>query len=294
MRRYSATNCIQLLTRSPFSLPGRSTTNTGTSARSFSVKGEKAPGDHYIRIRDRSLKIEWEASAGYWSMPPKTYRALGTREPITVRVTAQLGTYYHGDFSDKGRQFQSIDLESRSHDGLIGYVRRNTPECEELLELLSDGNKHEVTLSVGNVNEETAHVVIYSVVSKTWLPNKESAVTWIRHRSRDPVLENGWRHRREPGDAGRLGALMSPTKMTLTQALTKGDALFDHGPYLIEQSHPYQSSVWAVCSSKQDLQEKLSPLSPVEILRFYALDDIEQLSPRYEIAVDDDEALSRP
>ena len=39
------------------------------------AKGEKSPGDHYIRIRGRDLKVEWEASVGYWSCCPKTYRA---------------------------------------------------------------------------------------------------------------------------------------------------------------------------------------------------------------------------
>ena len=93
---------------------------------------------------------------------------------MTVRVTAQLGTYYHGEFSDKGRQYQGIDLESRSHDHLIGYVRRHTPQYDSLLELLSDGNKDEGP-SVGNVNDDTEHVVIYEVVSKTWLVREDQA-----------------------------------------------------------------------------------------------------------------------
>jgi hypothetical protein len=139
------------------------------------VKNEKGSGDHYVRVRGRDLKIDWEASAGYWSMPPRTYRALGTSDPITVRVEAKLGTYYHGDFSEKAQQFQSVDLKSASHDSLIGYVNRHSPQGEELIELLSDGNKHEVVLSVGNVNDDTEHVVIYEVLSHSWLlPEKES------------------------------------------------------------------------------------------------------------------------
>jgi hypothetical protein len=87
---------------------------------------------------------------------------------------------------------------------------------------------------------------------------------------------------------------MSPIKKTLTQALTDGDALFRDGPFLVEQSHRYQGSTWEMCWSVQDLRKKLSPLSPVDVLRFYALDDVEQLLPRYEITVDDVEALPRP
>lgn len=108
-------------------------------------------------------------------MPPKTYRALGASEPITVRVEAKLGTYYSGDFSEKAREFQSVDLKSASHDRLIGYVNRYSPQGEELIALLLDGNKHEVALSVGNVNDDTEHVVIHEVLSHSWLlPEKGS------------------------------------------------------------------------------------------------------------------------
>lgn len=133
------------------------------------VKGEKAPGDHYIRVTGRTIQIEWAASVGYWSMPPKTYLALGTSEPIVARVRASLGTSYFGVFSDKGRQYQAIDLSTRDGRGLYGYVRRHAAEGKELLELLSDGNKHEVTLSISNVCDETDHPVIHAVLSDSWL-----------------------------------------------------------------------------------------------------------------------------
>ncbi|MEZ6057462.1 MAG: CHAT domain-containing protein [Planctomycetaceae bacterium] len=132
-------------------------------------KGEKAPGDHYIRVNGRTIQIEWEASSGYWSVPPKTYLALGAAEPVVARVRASLGTSYFGEFSDKGRQFQAIDLHTKDNRHLYGYVRRHSTEGKHMIELLSDGNKHDVTLSIGNVCDETDHPLIYEVLADSWI-----------------------------------------------------------------------------------------------------------------------------
>jgi hypothetical protein len=133
------------------------------------VKGEKTLCDHYLRVRGRTIQIEWEASVGYWSMPPKTYLALGTSEPIIARVHASIGSSYYGEFSEKGKQYQSVDLWTRNNQSLYGYVRRHSPEGKQLIELLSDGNKHDITVAIGNVCDETDHPLIHSVLSTSWL-----------------------------------------------------------------------------------------------------------------------------
>ena len=94
---------------------------------------------------------------------------MGTAEPIVARVRASLGKSYFGEFSDKGRKFQAIDLRTRDNRHLYGYVRRHSPEGKQLIELLSDGNKHDVTLSIGNVCDETDHPLIYEVIADSWL-----------------------------------------------------------------------------------------------------------------------------
>lgn len=121
------------------------------------VKGEKVATDHYISVKGRSIKIEWSASVGYWSVPPKTYLALGTSKAIVARVKASLGTWFYGEFSDKRRLYQSVDFATKDSQIFHGYVRRHTSDGKELIKLLSDGNKHEVTLSIGNENDETEH-----------------------------------------------------------------------------------------------------------------------------------------
>ena len=140
------------------------------------VKDEKIPVDHYVRVSGRTLQTEWAASAGYWSMPPKTYLALGTAEPIVARVRASLGTSYFGEFSDKGRQFQAVDLYTSEHKHLYGYARRYSSEGKQLIELLPDGNKHDVTLSIGNVCDETDHPLIHEVLSDSWLYDENKSV----------------------------------------------------------------------------------------------------------------------
>ena len=133
------------------------------------VKDEKVSADYYVRVNGRTIQLDWEASVGYWSMPPKTYLALGTPNAIVARVRASLGTSYFGAFSDKSRQFQAIDLYSRDNRHLYGYVGRHTPEGKQLLELLSDGNKHEITLSIGNICDDTDYPLIYAILSDSWL-----------------------------------------------------------------------------------------------------------------------------
>jgi hypothetical protein len=137
--------------------------------------GEKEAKDYYLRIRDREIRVEWEASVGYWTVPPTTYRALGTEIPIVARVRASLGTGYYGSFRDQRRRFQCIDLHTLDNERFWGYVPRHAPEGKELIALLSDGNEHDITLSVGNVDDETDNVRIQAVLSRTWiLPSARS------------------------------------------------------------------------------------------------------------------------
>lgn len=133
------------------------------------VKDQRAPGDHYVRIRGRTIQVDWEATVGYWSMPPKAYLALGASEPIVARVRASLGTSYFGEFSDKARLFQAIDLNTRDFTHLYGYIERHSAQGKHLIELLSDGNGHDVTLLIGNVCDETDSPIIYEVLAESWV-----------------------------------------------------------------------------------------------------------------------------
>lgn len=140
-------------------------------------KGGSASVDQYIRLTDRSIQIEWEASVGYWSMPPKTYLALGTQQPIVARVHASLGKSYYGKFSDNRKQFQSVDLRTQASIHMYGYIHRTTPDGKKLIALLSDGNRRDVTLLIRNVSEETDEALIHALLSDSWLFDGEIQAT---------------------------------------------------------------------------------------------------------------------
>jgi hypothetical protein len=121
----------------------------------------------YVRIKDRSVLIEWEASVGLWSIPPKTVIAVGPMEPIIARTKAQLSDYYNYEFGESQNRaaFQSISLDSCIH----GYVRRGTETYRDLMDILSDGNEHHVTLQLRKVIESSRLLIIDELLSPTWL-----------------------------------------------------------------------------------------------------------------------------
>jgi CHAT domain len=123
----------------------------------------------YLQIRNRSVLVEWEATVGFWSMPAKTYLSLGSQTPVIARVKAELCSDYWGAYSDMGRLYQSIQLQSAGIDLFRGYVRRGSPEHKELVDLLSDGRQHDVTLEIANESGDPKESVIRRALSKTWL-----------------------------------------------------------------------------------------------------------------------------
>jgi hypothetical protein len=126
-------------------------------------------GKVFLRIRDRSILVEWEATVGLWSIPVKTYLALGSSEPVIARVKAELSTYYNDDFFNKKHQFQSVSLKTNDYNSLHGYVERDTVVYSELMDILSDGNEHAITLEILNSTSRTDQPLINKVLSNTWI-----------------------------------------------------------------------------------------------------------------------------
>ena len=107
-------------------------------------------------------------------MPVKTYLALGTKNDIVARVTAEIGNSYYGYFGDKISSFQSISLMTRDFTHLNAYVHRSTPAYKELMGIVADGNPHDVTLGICNINDDTEYPVIKTMLSRTWImPDEE-------------------------------------------------------------------------------------------------------------------------
>lgn len=123
----------------------------------------------FVRIRGRSVLVEWEASVGLWSVPIKTYLALGSREPVLARVKAELDTYYNFDFADQEHRFQSVSLGTEGGPSLHGYVERHSKVYAELMDILADGNEHAITLEILKATDRTDMPLIKKVLSRTWI-----------------------------------------------------------------------------------------------------------------------------
>ncbi len=52
---------------------------------------------------------------------------------------------------------------------LHGYVERDSKVYEELIEILSDGNEHAITLEIEQVTDHTDMPLIKRVLSRTWI-----------------------------------------------------------------------------------------------------------------------------
>lgn len=123
----------------------------------------------YIRIRNRDVLIEWEASVGLWSIPVKTYLALGSKEPVVARVIAELDTYYNFEFGDKKDKYQSVMLRSAGFERLHGYVLRYSDVYGELMDILADGSSHAITIQIIQATEQTDMPIIQKILSHTWI-----------------------------------------------------------------------------------------------------------------------------
>lgn len=142
------------------------------------VAGERVFRDYYVRVEGRSVLIEWEASVGYWSKPVKMYLALGTRDEITARVKAEIGNSYFGEFSGKERVYQNVMLCSEDGTTLYGYVFRTQPVYREIMDVLSDGQSHDITVAIHNLGDETEYPLITTLLSPSWVyPEDEGEPT---------------------------------------------------------------------------------------------------------------------
>jgi len=138
-------------------------------AMEFTSGSDTQQSVFYMNIRERVYLIEWEATVGLWSIPVKTYLALGSDTPVVARVVVELDDYYNYEFSGQQHRFQSVRLRTDAGETLHGYVQRHTPLYDEMFAILSDGNSHSLTLEIVNPTPQTDMPLIQKVLSTTWL-----------------------------------------------------------------------------------------------------------------------------
>lgn len=121
----------------------------------------------YLKPAGDSFLLDWEATVGYWSIPVKTFKALGTNSPICVRVAAELSDYFNYGYED--RIYVSLELKHISGERIHGYIHRGHADFHRLVSVLYDGSGHRITLEIFPGKDETSCVDITRFVSDSWV-----------------------------------------------------------------------------------------------------------------------------
>ena len=134
---------------------------------------DKLVHTYYLKAVAGGFLLDWKASNGYWPIPFKALMALGSRIPVTVRVTAELDTYFNFDY-DPGKYY-SLRLENLERDSLHGFIPMDHEDCSKLLALLRDGRKHRIMVAILPNAPGTGVSLITRYVSESWIDPSESA-----------------------------------------------------------------------------------------------------------------------
>jgi hypothetical protein len=138
----------------------------------FSVPGEEGePYRIYVRKAGESWLVDWPATVGKNPISLKTFRADPPKDPVTLRVVAQLSDYYNYEYADGKDSYYSVELEDRAGDRIHGYAPKDKDLGKKIFKLLQDGKKHEITVEVqAGSTGSIAHIL--ALASQTWFLEK--------------------------------------------------------------------------------------------------------------------------
>ena len=135
----------------------------------FCIARSKLKHDkHHFYITESSgkLLVDWEASYGYWPIPFKTFLALGSQKPISVRVIASLDSYFNYGFNKN--YYTSVRLKHLSGDSIHGFIHFSSTEKSRLIKDLYDGGEHRIVVEI-MPGESNSCVNILRYVSDSWI-----------------------------------------------------------------------------------------------------------------------------
>ena len=140
--------------------------------------GVQSDVDFPFRRTAGGFKIDWEALAGYNPTPLKVFMTERPGTASTFRVECELADYYNYAFSEAKDTHLSVNLRhSNPRISVHGYVSKDSPDGKQLLQLLRDGHRHNLTLELrhigpdGNpINRAGSGVVsVTRLVSDSWV-----------------------------------------------------------------------------------------------------------------------------
>jgi hypothetical protein len=121
----------------------------------------------YLKTKDNSFLIDWDATIGSWPMPFKTYKALGVSDVIRVRVVAELDDYFNYGFA-KADGWVSVRLRHISGGYIHGFLHTTLPDREPLVKHLYDGKSHRLILDIFP-GPDTSCVHIAKLAADSWV-----------------------------------------------------------------------------------------------------------------------------
>lgn len=139
-------------------------------ARSGSVKFAHT---YYLKVVAGGLLLDWKASTGYWPVPLRTLKALGSAVPVTVRVIAELDDYFNYGF-EPGTHY-SVLLRDLARDHLHGFMPADCEDCSKLLAVLRDGREHRIMVAILPKEPGTQVSLITRFISESWIDPSDSA-----------------------------------------------------------------------------------------------------------------------
>lgn len=153
------------------------------------------------RTSEDEFKIDWQCSTGYNEIPVKTFASGSQNEGAVVfRLSVELGDYYNWGYSYKKASHQSLRMQDHRNETLDGFVERISEAGQRLLELLSDGKKHDLTLAVANLDRsKSSNVEVLDIVQEDWRSLPAASVEVAKKRASDRLSDlnalDGFRER---------------------------------------------------------------------------------------------------
>jgi hypothetical protein len=131
-------------------------------------------GSYLVKTKD-GLKIDWAASNGYNPIS-FTSLAAGNTSPLTLRVIAEQSTFFKYQYAKAEGTHHSIELEQRvgeRTEKLHGYVAKDSTVGKRLFDIMNDGQKHKLVITVQRSGVEPSVVDISELVSDSWVLSPE-------------------------------------------------------------------------------------------------------------------------
>lgn len=134
--------------------------------------------------QSRELRVDWETAVGWQAMTLSEFRTGKPTSPQPFRVLSAPGDYYNGPYADETKWFCcELTYPGDADFRLWGYFERDSPEGEQLLQLLEERKAScilNLAFRVGGGPDN--QVTIHDIAAAEWFLPDGPAQGLIRQR----------------------------------------------------------------------------------------------------------------